>query len=109
MVLPLLLLLLTGQIDEKKIVESMASVLKPGGYLLILTGNAKEPVVPGPEVLTEEELQNAFKDHFDLVWIKETRFDPSPHRTDLATPPLAWCALFKKKQQDSLGSLSESS
>ena len=41
--------------DEAKAVAAMAGLLRPGGLLLVLTGNAKEPEI-SPAVLTREEL-----------------------------------------------------
>ena len=60
--------------DEALAVESIASLLASGGLLLVLTGNSNEPHV-GPEVLSRDELKNAFVESgkFELLSIKEGR------------------------------------
>lgn len=42
--------------DERRAVLAIASLLRPGGLLLVLTGNSEEPEV-GPAVLSREELE----------------------------------------------------
>ena len=82
------------KLDEEGIVGVYRQLLKPGGFLLTLTGNAKEPEV-GPCVLSREELQHAFRE-MRVVSVAETRFDMTPTYAKLAQPPLAWCGVFQE-------------
>ena len=61
-----------------------AALLRPGGLVLVLTGNANEPEV-SPAVLTKDELVRAFTagGQFALVDIAEGRFDPTPAYSSL--------------------------
>ena len=88
----------TRTMDEVAAVQGIASVLVPGGLVLVLTGNDKEPEV-GPAVLSRQDLEAAFVSSglFELVSIEEGRFDPTPHYETLKQCPLCWVALFKKR------------
>lgn len=85
---------------EKALVELLHGLLKPGGYLFLLVGNANEPHV-GPNVLSASQLHEAFPStRFDWMWLVETRFDPTEHYlTKLDKLPLAWWALLRKSNQ----------
>ena len=63
----------------------------------MLTGNDREPDV-GPATLSAEELENAFvaSGLFELVTLRECRFDSTPVYATLAKCPLAWEGLFRK-------------
>jgi SAM-dependent methyltransferase len=80
-----------------QVAQTMAGFLAPGGRLLVLCGNASEPprVVPGPTLLTREELMVPFeRAGLTLVSLESTRFDSTPAYG--AVPPLAWAAVFSK-------------
>lgn len=47
-------------LDREKAARNYASLLRPGGTLLMLTGNADEEVDRGPVRLTKEEVMHAF-------------------------------------------------
>jgi SAM-dependent methyltransferase len=77
---------------------AMANFLVPHvGRLLVLAGNASEPprVVPGPTLLTRDELVGPFeRAGLTLVSLETTRFDATPAYGEV--PPLAWAAVFAK-------------
>ena len=78
-----------------QVASIMVSCLKPGGYLLLLTGNASEPEV-GPTTLSENEILIAFSE-LQCVWrYGDSRFDMTEFYRQLVQPPLAWCFLFRK-------------
>lgn len=83
-------------VDEDRLARTMARLLRPGGVLVMLAGNAGEEArTPGPPVLTRKEATAALlRAGLDLVSLEETRFDPTPAYG--ATPPLAWLAVFRK-------------
>ena len=97
--------------------QAIASLLVVGGILLVLTGNDNEPEVThttcgtmthseyvsrscqvGPAVLSQHELESAFlsSGKFELLEIKEGRFDATPHYDALEKRPLCWEALFRR-------------
>ena len=78
-------------------------LLRPGGLLLVLTGNATEPEI-SPAVLTKAELTDAFTADgmFALVDLKQGRFDSTPDYDKLSHLPLAWIALFQRTSQKAI-------
>ena len=83
--------------DEAAAVVAIASLMKQGAHLLVLTGNDREPEV-GPAVLSKEELEGAFVGSglFRVVDIREGRFDTTEHYATLPSCPLAWEAVFQR-------------
>ena len=89
--------------DEAAAVVSVARLLRPGGLLLCMVGNANEPEV-SPAVLSQEELQAAFVSSsgglFRMLECREDRFDPTPAYSLLPLGcPLAWVALFERTEE----------
>lgn len=84
------------QVDEARLARTMARLLRPGGQLVIMAGNAAEPERnPGLPVLTRTECTAALQAAgLRLEALEETRFDPTPLYGD--NPPLAWLAIFRK-------------
>lgn len=84
--------------DEAKAVEAVANMLRPGGLLLVLTGNANEPEI-SPAVLTKAELVDAFtaEGMFTVLDVQEGRFDSTPDYDKLPHLPLAWIGLFRRR------------
>jgi SAM-dependent methyltransferase len=85
-------------VDAKKAVAAIASLLRPGGLFLCLTGNDTEPEV-GPAVLSRAQIESAFEDSglFDIVYLREGRFDPTPAYAKLQRLPLCWELLARRK------------
>jgi len=80
------------QIDEPAFVAITKRLLAPDGWFLVLTGNAKEPLEHGPPVVSEDKLHNAFADHFEIVHLREFRFDVD---RETGASPLAWSVLMR--------------
>lgn len=57
---------------------AVARHLSPGARGLILAGNAREPHVPGPPVVTEEQLRDELGMAFRILELHEFRFDEAP-------------------------------
>lgn len=76
---------------------ALARLLRRGGVLSLLTGNALEPYC-GPNVLTECQLRAAFAGGgWEFVWLTQSRFDETRHyREELGKRPLAWWALLRR-------------
>jgi len=45
---------------------------------LVLTGNAREPHVPGPPVVSEEQIRDELGREFKILDLHEFRFDSPP-------------------------------
>lgn len=84
-------------VDEDAAVKAIGSLLVSGGMFFVLTGNDREPNV-GPAVLSRDQLERAFvrNGEFELIEMREGRFDSTPHYATLPRLPLAWEALFRK-------------
>jgi 2-polyprenyl-3-methyl-5-hydroxy-6-metoxy-1,4-benzoquinol methylase len=65
------------RIDVQLFLQTLANITQPGTRGLVLTGNAKEPRDPGPPVVQETELRTELGRIFNIVWLREFRFDQS--------------------------------
>jgi SAM-dependent methyltransferase len=83
------------RINEARLVSIYERLLAPGGRMLILAGNAREPLDPGPPTVSEQEIHAAFDGVFDIVQLREFRFDSTP---DGHTHPLAWSILLGSRR-----------
>lgn len=86
------------EVNEQELLSKIHQLLRPGGLVLLLTGNANEPYV-GPNVLTDVQIKAAFPEHlFELVWMIQTRFDDTQHyETVVGYRPLAWWVLYRRR------------
>ncbi len=76
--------------------ETLASLLAPGGTLIIIAGNSSEGVASaGPTMLSKDQVVTPFTTAgLTLCHIETTRFDSTPTYGEI--PPLAWCVEFRK-------------
>jgi SAM-dependent methyltransferase len=83
------------QIDAAAYVQSLQRVTAPGALGLILTGNAREPSPPGqgPPVVSAEELHAELEPAFQIVHLREFRFDV---HTNEERGPLAWSCWLRR-------------
>jgi SAM-dependent methyltransferase len=73
---------------------AVASQLKPGARGLVLAGNAREPHEPGPPVVTEEQIRDELGESFQILELREFRFDEAP---GVPVRFLAWSCLVQKR------------
>jgi 2-polyprenyl-3-methyl-5-hydroxy-6-metoxy-1,4-benzoquinol methylase len=73
--------------------DTVDHLLRPGALGLVLTGNAKETLDPGPPVVSEEELRSELGSRFTITALREFRFEAIVG-TDIQ--PLAWSCLLRK-------------
>ena len=71
-----------------------ATLHAAGTLGLVLTGNAREPHQPGPPVLTEEQIREEVGRLFDIVHLREFRFDQV--EAD-GSRFLGWSCLLRRK------------
>ena len=81
------------ELDVQAYVRTLIRLTGPSSQGLILTGNAKEPRQPGPPVVSEEQLRAELEPVFEIVRLREFRFD----EVQEARPgPLAWSCLLRR-------------
>lgn len=79
--------------------KTLAKVVAPGGYYLVLAGNANENAPPdrGPPRVTAHELTSELEfDQFDLVSLEESHFNGIRIGSEILTP-LAWKAILRRR------------
>ena len=59
--------------------QTLRQITRPGTVGLVLTGNAREPHDPGPPVVSEAELRTELGSVFEIVQLREFRFDTDEH------------------------------
>jgi SAM-dependent methyltransferase len=72
---------------------AVARQLAPAARGLILAGNAREPHEPGPPVVTEEQLREELGQSFNILDLREFRFDEAP---GVPVRFLGWSCLVEK-------------
>lgn len=77
----------------KEYAPAVARKLAAGARGLILAGNAREPNVPGPPVVTEEEIRQELGLAFRIVDLHEFHFDEAP---GVPARFLGWSCLVEK-------------
>jgi len=79
------------RISNALYVATLLKLTVPGSVGLVLAGNAREPLQPGPPVVTEEEVRTELGKDFTILWLREFRFNQS-EGSDVR--PLGWsCGL----------------
>lgn len=77
-----------------KYAPAVARHLAAGARGLILAGNAREPHEPGPPVVTEEQLRDELGLAFEILDLREFRFDEAP---GVPVQFLGWSCLVQKR------------
>ncbi|GIW78614.1 MAG: hypothetical protein KatS3mg105_0421 [Gemmatales bacterium] len=79
----------------KEYVGIVHKLAGPKATGLVLTGNAREKSEPGPPVVTEEELRADWSNHFEIIRLREFRFDKNLMDD---SRPLGWSMLVRHRQ-----------
>jgi 2-polyprenyl-3-methyl-5-hydroxy-6-metoxy-1,4-benzoquinol methylase len=80
-------------IDVRRYLQTLEKITQPGSVGLVLTGNANEPRT-GPPVVAEEEIRRELGGLFEIVRLREFRFDPSDSEPGR---PLGWSCLLRRR------------
>jgi len=72
---------------------AVARQLASGARGLILAGNAREPHEPGPPVVTEQQIRDELGSVFEILDLREFRFDEAP---GVAEHFLGWSCVVAK-------------
>jgi SAM-dependent methyltransferase len=81
------------RLNVQRYLDTVEHITARGAQGLVLAGNAREPLDPGPPVVSEEELRIEWGRAFEIVKMREFRFDadlPGGER------PLAWSCLLRR-------------
>jgi SAM-dependent methyltransferase len=63
------------RMDVQRFLQTLERFTARGALGLVLTGNANEPHDPGPPVVSEAEIRAEWGQLFDILWLREFRFD----------------------------------
>ena len=81
------------RVDVKPYFRTLERITALGTLGLVLAGNSKEPMQPGPPTVSEEELRREWGGLFEIVWLREFRFDATGAGE---ARPLGWSFLVKR-------------
>ena len=73
---------------------TLGRLTRPGALGLVLAGNAREPHDPGPPVVSEEQISAELGSLFDIVRLREFRFDQVEA---VGTRFLGWSCLARRR------------
>jgi SAM-dependent methyltransferase len=79
--------------DVMAYLDTLRRLTRPGTLGLVLAGNAREPHVPGPPTVTEEQIRTELGSLFDIIQLREFRFDQV--ETD-GSRFLGWSCLLRR-------------
>lgn len=85
--------------DRPRYVAGLRAVLRPGGRVHLLCFSELEPPGQGPRRVTQQELRDTFFQGWNIVAIRETRFQTTDHaeaRTFSPGGPHAWLATIAR-------------
>lgn len=68
-------------------------ITRPGTRGLVLTGNSREPMDPGPPHMSEAEIRKEIGSIFEIVRLREMRFDV----VGMEKAPLGWSCLVRRR------------
>ncbi len=81
--------------DVAAYLEALRRLTGPGARGLVLAGNARERPAPGPPVVSEDEIRAELGSLFDVVALREFRFDPVEQG---GGPFLGWSCLLRRRE-----------
>ncbi|MFL5245126.1 MAG: class I SAM-dependent methyltransferase [Gemmataceae bacterium] len=82
------------RINVEPFMQTLERITQKGSMGLFLAGNAKEKREKGPPTVSEEELRAELGKLFDIIRLREFRFDPIP---GMDFEPLGWSCLMQRK------------
>ena len=81
--------------DARPYLASLAAATRAGARMLLLAGNADEPLESGPPTVTAAELTADLEPLFQLQWLRRLRFGCVMPESGLE--PLGWSLFLKRR------------
>src|SRR5262249_55077396 len=83
------------RVDVQAFLRTLTRITQAGTVGLILTGHSPEPPEPGPPVVSEEEIRAELGSLFDIVCLREFRFD---NQDESGVGFLAWSCFVRRSR-----------
>lgn len=86
--------------DRARYVSGLATIIRPGGKLILLCFSDKEPPGDGPRRITEQELRAAFANDWEIESLEEAQFEVRPDLEDIRFSeggPYAWLGVIRRR------------
>jgi SAM-dependent methyltransferase len=90
-------------VDRRRYVEGLATVLRPGGRLFLLCFSDEEPGTQGLRRVSRREIEEAFADGWDIERIEPSRFEVRSDLEDLRFSPggpKAWFVVVSRSTSE---------
>jgi methyl halide transferase len=84
------------RVDPQAYVQTLRRLIRSGALGLVLAGNAREPHEPGPPIVSEEQIRQELGSLFEIVHLREFRFDPSE---TVSMRFLGWSCLLRRRTE----------
>jgi cyclopropane fatty-acyl-phospholipid synthase-like methyltransferase len=88
-----------GDHDRPRYVNSLASVLPPGGRCYLMCFSDRQPGTWGPRRVSQDELRDAFSRGWAMVSIQAAVFEVNQQRTGVPSVQ-AWLAVVERRGRD---------
>jgi cyclopropane fatty-acyl-phospholipid synthase-like methyltransferase len=88
-----------SDVDRRRYVEGLATVLKPGGRLFLICFSDEEPGTQGPRRVPKNELHSAFSQGWTIESLEPVRFEVRPDFKDMTFSeggPKAWFLIARR-------------
>jgi cyclopropane fatty-acyl-phospholipid synthase-like methyltransferase len=85
--------------ERPEYVSCLSKVVRPGGCVHLLCFSDREPPGEGPRRITQQEIRDAFRDGWEVVEIRDARFQTTDHpvaQTFSPGGPKAWLAIISR-------------
>ena len=87
--------------DRARYVAGLASVVKPGGGVFLLSFSDQEPPGDGPRRVSQDEIHDAFTKGWNVESIQQARFETRPDLKDIQFSeggPFAWFCVIRRSE-----------
>ena len=93
-----------SDVDRRRCVDGLASVLKPGGRMFLLCFSDDEPGTQGPRRVSEKEIKDTFALGWQIEKIERSRYEVRPDPNDVSFEdggPKAWFVVVTRVESRS--------
>jgi cyclopropane fatty-acyl-phospholipid synthase-like methyltransferase len=86
--------------DRQRYLAGLAHVLEPGGRLFLMCFRDEEPGTEGPRRVSQQELDDAFADGWEVESVQPVQIEINPEFTEMKFSeggPKAWFAVIRRR------------